>query len=318
MKTLINRFLPLIVSLVLLTAMSAQAQVNYDKITYIHSDASGTPIAASDEQGDIVWIVDHYPYGAEYSNDANNRAGTLSFAGKAYDEETGLSYFGGRWYNAHVGRFMGIDPVGVDPEDWRTFNRYSYGFNNPYKYVDPDGNFPILAAAAIVGGLNVLGLYLETRYDAANPCSDCVRSSGGIDIGLSAGLAKAGSAIGSKLASQSTTNSGARTLFHYTDDAGLDGILSSKKLNPSLKANNQKDARFGNGQYLSDIAPGTRTGSELSHDFLGIPFQGGKFKNFVEIDVSGLNTVKGREGIFVIPNNSALDISKRIVSSGSN
>lgn len=259
MKTLINRYLALIVSLVLLAAMSAQAQVNYDKITYIHTDAAGTPVAASDEQGDLVWSIEHYPYGEEYANDANNRAGSLSFAGKAYDEETGLSYFGGRWYNAHIGRFMGIDPVGVDPEDWRSFNRYSYGFNNPYKYVDPDGNFPILAAVAIVGGLNVLGLYLETRYDAANPC-DCVRSSGGIDIGLSAGLAKAGSAIGAKL-TNSTAKSGlgdltkaeVKQIQSVVDEAGrpLDVIGSAAK---GSRRNPGSNLPFGKGnKKKSDI-----------------------------------------------------------------
>ncbi len=108
------------------------------------------------------------------------------------------------------------------------------------------------------------------------------------------------------------------SLFHYTSDAGLEGILNSKKLNPSLKANNPKDARYGDGQYLSDTAPGTRTNAELSSDFIGIPFQGKKFENFIEIDVTGLDVVKGRNGVFVIPNNSALDISKRVMNSGSN
>jgi hypothetical protein len=46
------------------------------------------------------------------------------------------------------------------------------------------------------------------------------------------------------------------TLFHYTDEAGMNGILDSHALNPSLKSLNLADARYGDGQYLSDIAPG--------------------------------------------------------------
>jgi hypothetical protein len=38
---------------------------------------------------------------------------------------------------------MGIDPVGVDENNVHSHNRYAYGNNNPYKYVDPDGNSPI-------------------------------------------------------------------------------------------------------------------------------------------------------------------------------
>lgn len=108
------------------------------------------------------------------------------------------------------------------------------------------------------------------------------------------------------------------TMYHYTDDAGLEGITSSQKLNPSLKANNPKDARYGNGQYLSDIVPGTMTNAQLSKAFLNMPYAGKKFKNYVEIDVTDLNVVKGRDGVYVVPNEAPLDLSGKIMSTGSN
>jgi hypothetical protein len=95
-------------------------------------------------------------------------------------------------------------------------------------------------------------------------------------------------------------------------------ILESKSLNPSLKALNPADARYGNGQYLTDILPGTRSGSSLSREFLGLPFQGRRFSNYVEIDVNGLNVIQGRSGVFVVPNESPLDLVGRIISSGKN
>lgn len=125
------------------------------------------------------------------------------------------------------------------------------------------------------------------------------------------------SKIGSALANTNKGAGKADTLFHYTDDVGLDGILSSKKLNPSLKAVNPKDARYGNGQYLSDFIPGSKSPAQLSREFIGNPFQGRRYSNYIEIDVSGLNVIKGRNGVFVIPNEVPLDISKRIVSYGS-
>lgn len=45
-----------------------------------------------------------------------------------------------------MGRFISVDPAGVldHVEDNPTmFNRYAYVNNNPYRYVDPDGNIPI-------------------------------------------------------------------------------------------------------------------------------------------------------------------------------
>nr|WP_318580832.1 HYD1 signature containing ADP-ribosyltransferase family protein [Flavobacterium columnare] len=107
------------------------------------------------------------------------------------------------------------------------------------------------------------------------------------------------------------------TLYHYTNQKGLNGILESKEIWPSLKANNPKDARFGDGHYLSDIKPGTKSPKELALSFVRVPNQH-KFTHFVEIDVSGLEIHQGvnRKDVFIIFGNQNLDISNRIVSSG--
>ena len=101
-------------------------------------------------------------------------------------------------------------------------------------------------------------------------------------------------------------------LYHYTDEAGEAGIRSSQELFPSLKALNPKDARYGDGQYLTDIVPGTRTPAQLSRAFIGQPFQGRRFTNAVEIDVTGLRVIRGRDGVFVVPNQQSLPLSGRL------
>ncbi|WP_443047541.1 HYD1 signature containing ADP-ribosyltransferase family protein [Streptomyces sp. KMM 9044] len=75
----------------------------------------------------------------------------------------------------------------------------------------------------------------------------------------------------------------------------MNGIVGSKKLNASTKEASPKDVRYGDGQYLSDVAPGAKTCAQLSRCFLGHPFSGRRFTNYVEIDVRGLNVVKGRD-----------------------
>ncbi|MBD2794188.1 hypothetical protein ID857_18350 [Xenorhabdus sp. CUL] len=107
-------------------------------------------------------------------------------------------------------------------------------------------------------------------------------------------------------------------MYHYTDNNGLDGILNSQKLNPSLKANNPKDARYGDGQYFSDILPKSKRNGQLSHAFLGMPYQGRKFENYIAIDVRGLDIVNGRKGVFVNLSDKPLDISGRIIGFGKN
>jgi hypothetical protein len=89
-------------------------------------------------------------------------------------------------------------------------------------------------------------------------------------------------------------------MYHYTTKAGLAAILQSRQLLPSLRANNPKDARYGDGQYVSDIVPGTKRPGQLSRIFYGIPFGWRRFTHYVKINVDGLAVVYGRSGVFVI------------------
>jgi len=110
----------------------------------------------------------------------------------------------------------------------------------------------------------------------------------------------------------------ARVLHHYTSAAGLAGILASKTIRPSLRANNPKDARHGDGQYLSDIPPGTKRPGQLSYIFFGMPYAGKRFSHYVSVNVVGLQVITGRPFVFLVPNTRPLDISNRLVASGKN
>lgn len=79
------------------------------------------------------------------------------------------------------------------------------------------------------------------------------------------------------------------------------GILDTGTLNPSLKANNPKDTRYGNGQYFSDIAPGTRSDASLSKQFINNHWKGSKYSNYIGVDTSNLIVVKGRDGGICAP-----------------
>jgi RHS repeat-associated protein len=64
------------------------------------------------------------------------------YTGKEFDAETGLYYYGARYYSPALGRFTSPDPKIIsrqrmlDPQQW---NMYSYSRNNPTSYFDPDG-----------------------------------------------------------------------------------------------------------------------------------------------------------------------------------
>jgi hypothetical protein len=109
-----------------------------------------------------------------------------------------------------------------------------------------------------------------------------------------------------------------KILHHYTSVKGLAGILQSKSIWPSLRANNPKDARYGDGQYLSDIPPGMKRPGQLSRIFLNTPWAGRRFTHYVSINVVGLKVISGRPFVFLVANKGPLDISKRLVAHGKN
>ncbi|WP_263409587.1 RHS repeat-associated core domain-containing protein [Terriglobus tenax] len=64
------------------------------------------------------------------------------FTGKERDAESGLDYFGARYYGSTMGRFSSPDPgwfLSADLENPQTLNQYAYVLNNPLGLVDPDG-----------------------------------------------------------------------------------------------------------------------------------------------------------------------------------
>lgn len=58
-----------------------------------------------------------------------------------------------RYYDPIAGTFLSVDPVTTDMQTGRSFYRYLYGNNNPYKFKDPDG--PVTRLVVI--GMATLG-----------------------------------------------------------------------------------------------------------------------------------------------------------------
>lgn len=75
-----------------------------------------------------------------------------------------LVYMGARYYNPLSGRILSIDPKEADPSDLHSLNRYAYGNNNPYRYVDPDGHTPVDLAFFAVDAVR-LGVALYSGGD---------------------------------------------------------------------------------------------------------------------------------------------------------
>jgi len=92
-----------------------------------------------------VWQGTFLPFGEEYNPQITDNH--YKFTGKERDSETGMDYFGARYYSNGLGRFITPDwaarPTAVpyailgDPQ---TLSLYAYVRNNPLSRADADGH----------------------------------------------------------------------------------------------------------------------------------------------------------------------------------
>jgi len=78
---------------------------------------------------------------------------TYRFTGQRFDESIGLMYYGARYYDQLLGRFVQADTIVPEPGNPQRLNRYAYANNNPLTYTDPTGHFAWIAVGAAVGAL---------------------------------------------------------------------------------------------------------------------------------------------------------------------
>jgi RHS repeat-associated protein len=105
--------------------------------TWLTGDHLGSASLATNAAGAKVSDERYLPYGATRSGGVPT---DYQFTGQRLDTGTGLYYYGARYYDPVVGRFISADVVVQAPGRPQTLNRYSYALNNPLRYTDPTGN----------------------------------------------------------------------------------------------------------------------------------------------------------------------------------
>ena len=105
------------------------------EVSYYHSDNLGSSSLVTDDKGVVKYSTDYYPFGSSLHEEGEEK---YTYNSKELDS-TGLYYYGARYYDASVGRFISTDPVAGNIYNPQRLNRYSYTLNNPLKYIDPTG-----------------------------------------------------------------------------------------------------------------------------------------------------------------------------------
>ena len=129
----------------------------YEKMQfYYHPDHLGSSSYITDLDGEVVQHFEYVPFGEVFIEERNNIWNTpYLFNAKEFDEETGLYYYGARYYEPRVSLWISVDPIAnynpLNSENYldgehnngvfnhKNLNCYSYCYGNPIKFSDPNG-----------------------------------------------------------------------------------------------------------------------------------------------------------------------------------
>ena len=109
-------------------------------VRYKYANHLGSAVLETDADGNPISYEEYHPYGttayrcAKPGFDLSLRR--YRFSGKERDDESGLYYFGARYYAPWLGRWTSGDTAGFV----RGVNLYKYCSDNPIMFVDPSGN----------------------------------------------------------------------------------------------------------------------------------------------------------------------------------
>jgi RHS repeat-associated protein len=125
--------------------MKQDPQVEERDRYFYHPDHLGSSNYVTDANGQVYEHLEYFPFGETWVEEASNtqRAPYL-FSSKELDEETGLYYYGARYYDPRTSAWQSPDPLLVsDPQEAvklpLVLSAYTYANQNPLIYTDPDG-----------------------------------------------------------------------------------------------------------------------------------------------------------------------------------
>ena len=132
-------------------------------ILFYHCDHLGTPIALTDQKGQIAWAAKHDPWGKQEGEfNPHGIEQDIRLPGQHHDKETGLYYNYRRYYDPAIGSYVNQDPIGL----MGGMNGYGYVSGDPVNFVDPEG----LATYMCTQPLHALGAAGRFVYSpSSNP-----------------------------------------------------------------------------------------------------------------------------------------------------
>ncbi|MDP9961965.1 DUF6443 domain-containing protein [Chryseobacterium lathyri] len=170
---------------------------------------------------EITDANDYYPFGMNHLKTGNAIFGAGKYQNYKYNgkeiQETGMYDYGARFYMPDIGRWGVVDPKA---ELMRRWSPYNYAFDNPIRFIDPDGRAPV------DDHFNKFGRYIGTDNKSTNNVVVHTNSSA---TKLSQLKGNTGAASLSQLdySSKGTNKAVSNVLAHYAGEKGISGYTGT-------------------------------------------------------------------------------------------
>ena len=131
---------------------------------WTHGDHLGSTAWVTDTAGAGVQHFRYLPFGEPlYSKKTGTFSSRYTFSGKERDAESGLNYFGARYYNSTLSIWLSVDPM-VDK--YPNLSPYTYCADNPVRIFDPNGDScAVLLAGNTLGHIGHVAILIQNKDD---------------------------------------------------------------------------------------------------------------------------------------------------------
>jgi len=259
---------------------------------YYHPDHLHSAQVMSTSGGGLYQHYEYAAYGnSRYTYSTSAFPVTRRYTSQSLDEETGLYYYGARYYDPVAGRFVQPDTLIPNHFDPQAYDRYAYALDNPLRYTDPSGHVVWLAvpvALALYFSMENYAVAPENAQDAANPAYNGFTGNPMQFIDVPVGMArtsaleagKALATVGEKGVLEGGIKEGVKV---GVKELGKEG---GEKAGATILKNAEQGAAFekqvGNGLQKTDesiasqVTLKTPTGNKTRMDFLSKDKKTGK------------------------------------------
>jgi RHS repeat-associated protein len=152
---------------------------------FYHNDHLGSAIYITNATGEIAQYIAYMPFGETFVEQHSDWDSPFKFNAREIDNETGLYYYGSRYYDPKVSFWLGIDLL---KENYFDISPYAFCRNNPLKnWEEKAGSTTTEAEQAekYITDKNISGIQQDEQYGYIRPFLGSLGNSGnkmGTDI----------------------------------------------------------------------------------------------------------------------------------------